>query len=78
MKLRDYLNSIDMSTDEFGGIIGVSGQSVRRWTGGVAFPTYPHLQRIIVATSGYVNLQDFIDLPGGTDAEANVRRQVQT
>jgi transcriptional regulator with XRE-family HTH domain len=78
MKLRDYLKSIGVSTDQFGAELGVSGQSVRRWTGGVAFPSFRHLQLIHAATGGNVTFEDFFDPSAnlGAGAHANLRREI--
>lgn len=60
MKLGDYLQAVDKSTDEFGAEIGVSGATVRRWRLGRNRPNWTVLERIVRVTNGAVGPADFL------------------
>lgn len=59
MKLAAYLSSTDVSRDDFARRIGVSGVSVHRYISGVRIPRPDTMARIVAATGGAVQPNDF-------------------
>lgn len=59
MKLELYIEKKKITADIFGGLVGVSGDSVRKWIRGERFPAR-HLRQIKEVTCGKVTAEDFM------------------
>ena len=59
MKLREYLDDRKFSADAFGGIVGVSGHAVLKWIRGERVPRPEIMEKIVKATRGTVQPNDF-------------------
>ena len=63
MTLTDYLNRERIPMAAFAERIGVSRQSLHRYTAGQRRPDWDVLSRIVRETNGEVTANDFIQLP---------------
>ena len=68
MNLDNYLSNHGLSPAEFAKRIGVTDESVRRYTHGRRHPRPEIMRRIVAATDGQVGPQDFLD--ASEDGEA--------
>ena len=59
MKLREYLDDRKLTAKAFGGSIGVSGHAVLKWIRGERVPRPEIMAKIVKATSGAVQPNDF-------------------
>lgn len=62
-KIKTYRNKNNLSLKEFGKLIGISAQAVRKWEQNTCYPDIiflPHLARILNCTT-----DDFFEIPGG-------------
>jgi transcriptional regulator with XRE-family HTH domain len=59
MKLREYLDDRNFTANDFGGIVGVSGHAVLKWMRGERVPRPDIMEKIVEATSGAVQPNDF-------------------
>lgn len=62
-ELRCTLTEQKISPDEFAALIGVHGETVRRYLRGARLPSKAEMVRIYVATGGRVRPDHFYDLP---------------
>ena len=73
MKLKAYLSETGTSYSAFAEKIGTSAEAVRRYVTGTRMPTPDVMARIVAATEGTVEPNDFYDIaperaPEGTAA----------
>ena len=59
-KLKAWLKERELTTDEFGRLIGVSGSEVRRYIQGTRQPRVEVMRRIIDVTRGNLRADDFL------------------
>lgn len=59
MKLRQHRLALRLTLDEFGALIGVSGEAVRKWEAGERIPRRTMMQRIHRVTGGAIAPADF-------------------
>lgn len=59
MKLREYLDDRKIPANDFGGIVGVSSHAVLKWIRGERVPRPEIMEKIVKATSGVVQPNDF-------------------
>lgn len=60
MTLRDYLDSRQLTADQFAAVIEVDPVSVNRYLRGVRKPKWAVMARIMSATDGAVTPNDFV------------------
>lgn len=65
MRLSQYLSQKGLTYEAFGALIGVGAPAVSRYISGERFPRRAVMLRIVAATDGAVQPQDFY----GQDAE---------
>ena len=63
MKLDTYLRQHDLSAAEFGRRVRVSRSAVIRWISGARLPDRDSMHRIVAATAGAVQPNDFFAPP---------------
>ena len=68
MTLGQYLAEESISPATFGALIGVTDESVRRYSHGQRYPRPEIMRRIIAATDGAVGPQDLLDAAEPTPA----------
>lgn len=61
MTLDHWLTSQKISAEEFGKLLGCSGQAVRYWRAGARMPDADMVEKISAATGGQVTVQDLHD-----------------
>ena len=61
MQLSAFLSDNKLTLQAFGSIVGVSGETVRRWADGSRFPHGDMLIRIAETTEGQVQANDFVE-----------------
>jgi len=60
MKLKNWLQTNDLSTADFAAIIGVSQPTIYRYMNGVQYPSRKYLLAIKKHTGGQVTPNDFL------------------
>lgn len=63
MRLQDYLAKKELSTRDFGKLVGVSYAAISRYCNGQRFPHPKVLRAILSETNGRVTPNDFLDGP---------------
>lgn len=63
MKLSDYLTDRGMTVAEFATRVGVTPEAVRMWNSGNRQPNSSTMRKILKATGGRVQPNDFFELP---------------
>ena len=61
MKLSEYLENQGLSQEGFGRLIGVTQQAVERYVSGARVPRPEVIRRIVDATDGAVEPNDFFE-----------------
>ncbi len=70
MKLAEHLKEQGISTDAFARTIGVSGEAARRYLKGERIPEPKVMVKIVLASGGEVQPNDFYAVPDLPKAQA--------
>lgn len=73
MRLKDFLRAHDLTEAEFGRRADLETSTVHRAANGKVMPSEVTMRRIIAATGGLVQPNDFFDLPVPTSEAAPPR-----
>lgn len=64
MNLKEYLKQNKMSQADLSSITGIAQPLISLYVNYKMYPSIGHLQKIIKATNGTVNISDFVDNDG--------------